>query len=243
MMLRFLIVLTAFCLLAGCTPSVMDQIKDAFEEVSSTRGRELQAPFIGEGLSGTIDKNTFGGANVLFSPTLPDPPGRAAAKGLTAPITERFPPPDQLSLHAIELSRCKDLRVRELTCLGFKVGVYAKNCDNLVIEDLQFEYMFRQRLHSTPDREDTRDWLWPHSNDNREWMTNYGACIVLENCKNCVIRNCSARGTQNGIILDKCEGCQVYNNDFSYCSGWGCALWRSSKNTVAQNRFEYCVRG
>jgi parallel beta-helix repeat protein len=125
----------------------------------------------------------------------------------------------------------------------FKVGIYARNCEDLVFDGLSFAHMFRQRLHSTPDREDARDWLWPHNNDNREWMNNYGACIVLENCKNCVIRNCSAHGTQNGIILDKCEGCQVYNNDFSYCSGWGCALWRSNKNSVAQNRFDYCVRG
>lgn len=151
--------------------------------------------------------------------------------------------PDRCKETAVTIERRNGVELRNARISGFKVGIYARNCENLVLDSLTFSDMFRQRLHSTPDREDTRDWLWPHNNDNREWMTNYGACIVLENCKNCVIRNCSARGTQNGIILDKCEGCQVYNNDFSYCSGWGCALWRSCKNTVAQNRFDYCVRG
>lgn len=151
--------------------------------------------------------------------------------------------PDRCKDTALLIERRTKVELRNAKFVGFKVGIYARNCENLVLDSLTFSDMFRQRLHSTPDREDARDWLWPHNNDNREWMTNYGACIVLENCKNCVIRNCSARGTQNGIILDKCEGCQVYNNDFSYCSGWGCALWRSNKNTVAQNRFDYCVRG
>ena len=151
--------------------------------------------------------------------------------------------PDRCKDTALVIEARKKVELRNANLVGFKVGIYARNCENLVFDNLTFADMFRQRLHSTPDREDARDWLWPHNNDNREWMNNYGACIVLENCKNCVIRNCSARGTQNGIILDKCEGCQVYNNDFSYCSGWGCALWRSSKNTVAQNRFDYCVRG
>lgn len=151
--------------------------------------------------------------------------------------------PDRCNDTALVIERRTKVELRNAKLAGFKVGIYARNCENLVFDNLTFSDMFRQRLHSTPDREDTRDWLWPHNNDNGEWRTNYGACIYLENCKNCVIRNCSARGTQNGIILDKCEGCQVYNNDFSYCSGWGCALWRSSKNTIAQNRFDYCVRG
>lgn len=190
--------------------------------------------------SGVLDQKSFGGADVLLSTPLP---ARETRSPVINGVQLEFPPPDKLSQTAVDLDACTNLNVEELAFRHFKVGIYARNCENLVLDSLTFSDMFRQRLHSTPDREDARDWLWPHNNDNREWMTNYGACIVLENCKNCVIRNCSARGTQNGIILDKCEGCQVYNNDFSYCSGWGCALWRSNKNTVAQNRFDYCVRG
>lgn len=151
--------------------------------------------------------------------------------------------PDEQDATGLLLERRKDVRFVRGRFEKLKVGIYAKNCQNLIFEHISFSDMYRQRLHSTPVREDGRDWLWPHNNDNEEWVTNYGACIVLENCKNCVIRNCSAKETQNGIILDRCSECEVYDNDFSYCSGWGCALWRSNRNSVAHNRFDYCLRG
>jgi parallel beta-helix repeat protein len=239
MRLSLLIIAIGF-LLSACASSRIGIAEQVIRALERPQWRVLDRPHVMSNCSGVLDQKSFGGADVLLSTPLP-------AREMRSPVINgvqlEFPPPDKLSQTAVDLDACTNLNVEELTFRHFKVGIYARNCENLVLDSLTFSDMFRQRLHSTPDREDARDWLWPHNNDNREWMTNYGACIVLENCKNCVIRNCSARRTQNGIILDKCEGCQVYNNDFSYCSGWGCALWRSNKNTVAQNRFDYCVRG
>ena len=38
-------------------------------------------------------------------------------------------------------------------------------------------------------------------------------------------------------------GSQVYDNDFSFMSGWGLGMYRSSENVVSRNILDYCVRG
>ena len=57
------------------------------------------------------------------------------------------------------------------------------------------------------------------------------------------MRRCRARKGQNGLVLDRCEKAQVYDDDFSFLSGWGIALWRSSDNVIAKNACDFCIRG
>ena len=57
------------------------------------------------------------------------------------------------------------------------------------------------------------------------------------------IAGCSARRRQNGIILDRVNNARLYDNDFSFLSGWGLAMWRSSRNIITRNAFDFCVRG
>ncbi|GIX07946.1 MAG: hypothetical protein KatS3mg115_2349 [Candidatus Poribacteria bacterium] len=98
------------------------------------------------------------------------------------------------------------------------------------------------RLKSTPEAEDPDDWLWPHHNDQNEWMR-YGAGLYLEETRGAIVRRNRGRRSQNGILLDSVTDSQVYDNDFSFLSGWGLALWRSSRNLICRNRFDWCVRG
>jgi hypothetical protein len=99
------------------------------------------------------------------------------------------------------------------------------------------------RLKSTPAKEDEADWLYPHENDKDEWIENYGSAIALTDCADATIRRCRGRHGQNGILLVRTTATQIYDCDFSFLSGWGLALYRSSKNLVAKNLFDYCVRG
>jgi parallel beta-helix repeat protein len=138
---------------------------------------------------------------------------------------------------------CKDLTIRGGTFRRFKCAILLRNCEGVVIEGCDVSGNFRQRLRSTPEREFGGDWLWPHENDAQQWRKNYGAGICLENCRKCVVRECVGRKQQNGILLDRCTGCSVYDNDMSFNSGWGLALWRSSENVVSHNSFDWCVRG
>ncbi|MCA9001752.1 MAG: right-handed parallel beta-helix repeat-containing protein, partial [Planctomycetes bacterium] len=56
-------------------------------------------------------------------------------------------------------------------------------------------------------------------------------------------RFCKARHAQNGALLREVTGAQIHDNDFSFLSGWGIALFDSSDCTVAHNATEYNVRG
>ncbi len=143
----------------------------------------------------------------------------------------------------IVLRGCRDVTIRGGTIGGYKVCVAAFDCTGLVLEDVRFDGWFGERLASTSAAEDASDWLFPHQNDAREWATNYGGAISLEDCRNATIRGASGRHGQNGILLTRCEGTRVVDCDFSFLSGWGLALYRTNHSTVARNRFDYCVRG
>ena len=126
---------------------------------------------------------------------------------------------------------------------GFKVGVLLDRADGARVERLDLSDNFAMRLGSTAAAEDGGDWLWPHSNDDGEWARNYGAGLPVRDSDNVVIRQVKARRTQNGILLERVENAKVLDNDCSFLSGWGIALWRSSRNTIARNAFDFCVRG
>jgi len=150
---------------------------------------------------------------------------------------------DRLGGWGLVLVDCRDVTVRGGRIGGYKGCVVAERCKGLVLEDMTFEGWFGQRLLSTTAAENPADWLWPHDNDAGEWLANYGAAISLADCEGAVIRRCRGRKGQNGILLTRSSGTRVYDDDFSFLSGWGLAMYRSSHNVVCRNVFDYCVRG
>jgi parallel beta-helix repeat protein len=150
--------------------------------------------------------------------------------------------PDTFSGFGIKIT-AKDVTLKNANVSGFKVGIHALNADGLTIHDCDVSNNFHQRLKSTPQAEDASDWLWPHNNDNNEWMTNYGAGICVEGSNNVTLHDIKARKTQNGIILDRVNDSKVYDCDCSFLSGWGLAMWRSNRNVISRNAFDFCVRG
>ncbi|CAG1005226.1 hypothetical protein PHYC_03210 [Phycisphaerales bacterium] len=152
-------------------------------------------------------------------------------------------PWDQLAGIGVRVSGRKDVRLVNAAVEGFKVGVYADRADRFEIADARITDIYRQHLRSTPAAEDGGDWLWPHENDNREWMTNYGAAVVVERCEHAVIRGVRVRRSQNGIVIDRVNHAKVYDNDCSFLSGWGLAMWRSCDNVISRNALDFCIRG
>lgn len=150
---------------------------------------------------------------------------------------------DRLEGWGIVVRDCEDVTIRGGTLGGFKGCIVAVNTKGLVLDDVTFDGFYGMRLRSTVDAEDQSDWLYPHENDNDEWITNYGGAISLTDCEGARIQNCKGRHGQNGILLTRSNGAKVLENDFSFLSGWGLALYRSSKNYVQANTFDYCVRG
>ena len=57
------------------------------------------------------------------------------------------------------------------------------------------------------------------------------------------VRECRVWHGQNALLLVRVTDAKVYDNDFSFNSGWGLALWRSSRNVISRNAIDFCVRG
>ena len=138
--------------------------------------------------------------------------------------------------------RGQNVTVKNATVRGYKIGVYAEDGPGLRITGCDVSHNYRQRLKSTPEREDLSDWLYGHENDQNEWLR-YGAGVYLLRCPDARVTGNRARNGQNGICLCRCDRARVTDNDMSFMSGWGLAMWRSSHCEVSYNKFDWCVRG
>jgi parallel beta-helix repeat protein len=151
--------------------------------------------------------------------------------------------PDKFSGFGIVSGGYNNITVKNARIRGFKVAIHIQGGKDIVVENCDVSHNYAMRLKSTPEREDVSDWLWPHNNDNNEWMTNYGGGMVIEDCARATIRANRGYHSQNGIIFDSTHDSEIYDNDFSFNSGWGLAMWRSNRNKVSHNKFDWCVRG
>jgi len=152
-------------------------------------------------------------------------------------------PWDELAGIGVRVDGRTNVTLVGLQVHGFKVGLWASEASGLRIEGGDFSDNYRQRLRSTPETEDGSDWLYPHRNDTVPWREQYGAALCVERSREVTIHGVRVRRAQNGILLDRVEDARIYDNDCSFLSGWGLALWRSSKNIISRNAFDFCVRG
>lgn len=150
---------------------------------------------------------------------------------------------DTLTGTAITINAQEGVEIVGANIRGYRNGIVASDAPELMIRNATLSDLYRQRLGSTATREDSGDWLYPHHNDDNQWLENYGAAIWAERCHNAKFTGVKVRRGQNGIVLDSTNSATVSNNDCSFLSGWGLAMWRASQNIVSSNRFDFCVRG
>lgn len=136
----------------------------------------------------------------------------------------------------------KNITIKNANMHGFKVAIFADSIENLVIMNCDLSYNWRQHLHSSLEKEDISDWMSYHHNENDEWLR-YGAAMYLKNCKKAIVYNNIVTGGQCALMMTRCENTEVYDNHFSFNSGIGIGLYRSSHNTIYHNQLDYNVRG
>lgn len=163
--------------------------------------------------------------------------------GVTLRGTPPGTDPDENRGAGIVLEGCEDVLIRGGRLGGYKGCLVLRDCRRVTIEEVEFEGWYGQRLLSTTSAESPADWLSPHENDEDQWLSRYGGAISATDCEEVTIRDCRGREGQNGILLNRTNGSKLYDNDFSFLSGWGLAMYRSSRNIVSHNCFDYCVRG
>lgn len=149
--------------------------------------------------------------------------------------------PDQFIGTAIVV-KGKNITIKNARVRGYKIALYAEGVENLTLEDCDFSFNYRPRLRSTREREDFSDWLSYHHNEQDEWKR-YGAGIYLKNCQRSTVKGCKITGCQNALLLSGCNEALIYNNFFTFNSGLGIGLYRSSRNTLMHNRLDWNVRG
>jgi len=150
--------------------------------------------------------------------------------------------PDEFFGVAVLIRSGSNITIKNLKARGYKVALMAKNITNLTIENCDFSYNYRQHLNSTQEKEDISDWLSHHQNEKDEWLR-YGAAMYLRDCESTIIKTTKVTGGQNALMMTNCTNGKIYNNDFSFNSGLGIAMYRSSFNTIAHNKINFNVRG
>lgn len=136
----------------------------------------------------------------------------------------------------------KNITLKNARARGYKIALFAEAVEGLTLDNCDFSYNYRPRLRSVREREDFSDWLSYHHNEQDEWLR-YGAGIYLKNCLRATVKDCRITGCQNALLMTGCNDGIVYNNFFTFNSGLGIGLYRSSRNRVMHNRLDWNVRG
>lgn len=136
----------------------------------------------------------------------------------------------------------KNVTIKGLKASGYKVGLYAREAKGLKLIDCDLSYNWRQRLLSTPEKEDVADWMSFHHNEKGEWL-NQGVGAYLDRCEGFEVKGLRVTGGQSALFLDRSNKGLVWNCDLSYNSALGIGMYRASDNRIMHNRLDYDVRG
>lgn len=134
------------------------------------------------------------------------------------------------------------IRVVNARVRGHKIGILARGTRGLTLIDNDLSDNWRPRLFSLVEHESLVDWLSFHHNENREWMR-FGAAIYLEDVTGGELRGNTVVRGMNALLMVRSDSLQVHDNNFSFNSGLGIGLYRSSDNRIVHNRLDYNVRG
>ena len=150
--------------------------------------------------------------------------------------------PDRFTGTAIRIDGGSDITVRGVSAHGYRVGLIARGVKNLRLLDNDFSWNWKPRLYSVIEKESLIDWLDYHQNEKDEWLR-YGAGIYLTDIDGGEIRGNRVLQGMDGLMMTRSDNLKVWNNDFSYNSGLGVGMYRSSHNTIMHNRINFDVRG
>ena len=150
--------------------------------------------------------------------------------------------PDRASGIGVLIEGGHDVTLRGGKIRGFKLGILVRGVRNLSLAGNDVSYNWKPRLWSGLGHESLIDWLSFHQNERDEWLR-YGAGIYLEQVEGGEVRDNTGRQGMNGLLLVRSNRLRIWNNDFSFLSGLGIGLYRSSYNTIMHNRADWCMRG
>ena len=162
--------------------------------------------------------------------------------GVTIEGGDPFGDPDRYSGVGILIDGGSRVTIRGGAVRGFKVGVRAKHAPGVHLTGLDVSYNWKPRLLSGIEQENQSDWLSFHDNEHDEWLR-YGAAIYVSDSDDVEIDHSRAVQGMNGLMLVRSAHAKVWNNVFSWLSGVGVGMYRTTDSRVMHNKIDWCVRG
>src|SRR5262245_37200100 len=150
--------------------------------------------------------------------------------------------PDEARDTAIVIDGGRNVLIANAHIHGYKIGILARGTERLALLGNDVSHNWKPRLFSLVEHESLVDWLSFHHNEKNEWLR-FGAGMYLQDVQGADIRNNLATGGMNGLLLVRTSGALIRDNNFSFNSGLGIGLYRSSDDTIVHNRLDYNVRG
>ncbi len=148
-------------------------------------------------------------------------------------------PQDELVGVGLLVEDCQNVRIVGGVWKGYRQAILVRNSSSVIIENADFSNLWADSLQSTVTGDNDFDWLDPAS----DGASQIPAAITAHGVDGLVVRFCKVRHAQIGVLLSDVEEGLVHDNDFSFLSGWGVALFDSSNCNISYNATEYNVRG
>ena len=150
--------------------------------------------------------------------------------------------PNEFYGAAIIINGGSNITIKNAVIKGYKFAITVRGVRNLTIQHCDLSYNYRQHLNSNREREDLSDWQSYHHNEKDQWMR-FGAAAYLRDCDSLMIKDNVITNGQCALMMTNCNNGIIYNNNFSFNSGIGIGLYRSSYNKIMNNKVDWNVRG
>lgn len=171
--------------------------------------------------------------------------GDSITVDLTGVVLEGSSPtadPDQGVGIAIRVDGGRNVRIVGARIRGYKVGILARGTRGIEIRNSDLSHNWKPRLFSLVEHESLVDWLSFHNNEGNEWLR-FGAAIYLDNVSGGLIQGNTVTQGMNALQMNRVDHVTVRDNNFSYNSGLGIGLYRSSDNLIVRNSVDFNIRG
>src|SRR6266508_2642244 len=163
-------------------------------------------------------------------------------RGATLEGSDPAGPPDEARDTAIVIEGGATIIIANAHIHGYKIGVLARGICGLGVLGNDVSHNWKPRLFSLVEHESLVDWLSFHHNEKDEWLR-FGAALYLQDVTGAEVRNNLAVGGMNALLLVRTTAAMIRDNNFSFNSGLGIGLYRSTDDTIVHNRLDYNVRG
>ena len=171
--------------------------------------------------------------------------GDSLTLDLTGVVLEGTPPasdPDQASGVAIRVEGGQNVRIVGARIRGYKIGILARGTRSIEIRASDLSHNWKPRLFSLVEHESLVDWLSFHNNEGNEWLR-FGAAIYLDNVSGGLVQENTVTQGMNALLMNRVDHVTVRDNNFSFNSGLGIGLYRSSDNLIVRNSVDFNIRG